>query len=461
MLKSMFTVKRTAIWHYFLTRYVRRWPNRIAFERWQEARIQQHLSRVRDASAFYRELWGGMSLSQWREFPVINKQLMMNHFDQLNTVGILREEAFALALKAERTRDFTPQLNGVTIGLSSGTSGSRGLFLVSPQEQYAWAGTVLAKVLPRSPLAAHRIAFFLRANSNLYGSVSGGRLRFEFFDLLEPMQQHVQRLNSYYPNLWIAPPSVLRLLADAYRQGQLRTKPLRMVAVAEVLDPLDRGYIESIFDLSVHQVYQCTEGFLAATCAHGTLHLNEDIVAFQKEPVGSESSRFVPILTDFTRFSQPIIRYRLNDLLIEKNSPCACGSHLTAIEAIEGRCDDLFYLPHQTHAELVPVFPDLITRAIINAAPDVKAYKIVQSAPNRIELSMQLETGLAVDNAAETDPASHSAYRSVREALEALFLRMNCELPAISAAPYECIQDTRKLRRVERRFPVEASNRII
>ncbi|SFK90362.1 putative adenylate-forming enzyme [Paenibacillus sp. 1_12] len=450
----MINRKATLLWHYFLDRYVHRWSSLHAFEEWQETKVIAHLQLVRESSAYYQELWTGCSLSDWRDFPIIDKQLMMDHFDALNTLGIHKGEAFALALKAESTRDFTPQLSGNTIGMSSGTSGNRGLFVVSPQEQYAWAGRVLSKVLPGSLLASHRIAFFLRANSNLYGSVSGARLRFEFFDLLEPMQQHIHRLNVYQPNLWIAPPSVLRLLADAYRQGKLTVKPQRMVSVAEVLDPMDRQHIESVFQLRMHQVYQCTEGFLAATCAHGTLHLNEDIVAFQKEFVGD--SRFVPILTDFTRIAQPIVRYRLNDLLIERSSPCPCGSLMTAIEAVEGRCDDLFYLPHAVDQELVPIFPDLITRAIISAAPTATAYRIIQHATDRIELSLQ-----STNEATSTKDLSF-IYSPVQTALESLFLRMNCKNPRIIVTPYEPIaHGTRKLRRVERRFSVDTSHSII
>jgi putative adenylate-forming enzyme len=443
----LFKQKRTAIWHYMLTRYLRRWPDRKAFQRWQEARIVRHLSRVQAASSYYRQLWGERSLTQWRQFPTIDKQLMMEHFDSLNTAGIHKADAFKLAIDAERTRDFMPKLNGITIGLSSGTSGNRGLFLVSPEEQFAWAGTVLAKVLPGSLMTSHRIAFFLRANSNLYGAVSGGRVQFEFFDLLEPMEQHVQRLNAYAPNLWIAPPSVLRMLADAYRLGRLKQLPQRIISVAEVLDPLDRSYIEASVQLPLHQVYQCTEGFLAATCSYGTLHLNEDIVAFQKESVGS-NGRFVPILTDFTRFSQPIIRYRLNDLLIERTAVCPCGSPMSPIEAIEGRCDDLFVLPHQEHrGKLIPVFPDLITRAIISAAPQASAYRIIQTAPDRLELSLQLE--------GQGDMAADQAYKAVFEALNLLFQRMHCLLPEMSMARYDINPLTKKLRRVERRFPLE------
>ncbi len=65
------------------------------------------------------------------------------------------------------------------------------------------------------------------------------------------------------------------------------------------------------------------------------MHLNEDIVHIQKEYLDEQSRRFVPIITDFSRTSQPIIRYRLNDILTEADKPCLCGSPYTAIERIE------------------------------------------------------------------------------------------------------------------------------
>ena len=44
---------------------------------------------------------------------------------------------------------------------------------------------------------------------------------------------------------------------------------------------------------------------------------------------------FYPIITDFKRTSQPIYRYRLNDILVEEKSPCPCGSVFTRIAKIE------------------------------------------------------------------------------------------------------------------------------
>ncbi|MFC3798984.1 F390 synthetase-related protein [Cohnella sp. GCM10012308] len=440
-------MKRAAsfIRHYLLARRgARRWQDRIAFDSWREERVQSHVARVRRASPFYRELWEGVADADWRAFPEIDKTAMMAGFDRLNTVGITKQEAFAVAEAAERSRDFTPALGGITVGLSSGTSGNRGLFLVSPEEQAAWAGTVLGKLLPVSLLSRFKIAFFLRANSNLYASVGGRRLKFGFYDLLDPIDANLQRLRAERPDLIAAPPSMLRMLADAALSGSLEgVRPRRIIAAAEVLDPLDRAVIERAFGQTLHQVYQCTEGFLGCTCAHGTLHLNEDLVYIEKAYVPGKPGTFVPVVTDFSRRTQPIVRYRLNDLLVERTVPCPCGSPFTAIERIEGRCDDIFYASaFQPGAAPIPVYPDFVTRAIIGASSEIEQYRAVQTAPDRWTVELDLRD----------DDMRQAAESRIRQAVEALCERLCCIAPALSFTSYARMPGDRKLRRVERRY---------
>ncbi|MGF7046638.1 putative adenylate-forming enzyme [Paenibacillus sp. DS2015] len=435
--------KWIVIKHYMATRYGRRYKSRHSLEQWQEHQITTHLDWVRQHSPFYRELWKDIPTSLWRSFPIIDKKLMMNGFDQLNTAGITKKEAFELALMAEQTRDFQPSIHGITVGLSSGTSGNRGIFLVGEQERYAWAGTVLAKVLPKSLLHSERIAFFLRADSNLYGSVSGGRLQFEFYDLLDDMEQHITRLNTYKPTLLIAPASLLRMLADAMMNKQLKITPTKVISVAEVLDPLDRLRIEEAFHQKVHQIYQCTEGFLAATCSHGTLHLNEDIVHIEKEYVDRKLGKFVPIITDFTRSTQPIIRYRLDDILTEQ-AQCPCGSQHTALSSIEGRCDDVFYFKDISNSSLIPVFPDFLSRVIVHSSSDVEDYTMIQWDTHHIEIALRVPT-LSIEK----------AQMAITIALNQLCHKLACEAPTISFTEYTDNLIGRKLRRIERRYEVD------
>ena len=306
------------------------------------------------------------------DFPIINKQIFMNHFDQINTVDIKKDEAYNVAIQSEESRDFSSKIGEISVGLSSGTSGSRGIFLVSPEESIAWAGYILKRMLPTPYLQQHKIAFFLRANSNLYESVNSFVIKFTFYDLLIPIEEHIERLNKTQPTILIAPAQVLRLLAQSDR---LKIHPKKIISVAEVLEREDEVLIEERFTQKVHQIYQCTEGFLAHTCKEGHLHLNEDRVYIEKEWIDKESGRFSPIITDFYRTSQPIIRYKLDDILVYDATPCTCGSVFARIQKIEGRCDDILKV-HSVDKKEYHLYPDFIRRAIITASEKVEEYRV-------------------------------------------------------------------------------------
>jgi putative adenylate-forming enzyme len=231
-------------------------------------------------------------------------------------------------------------------------------------------------------LHGERVALFLRANNNLYASVRNPWLSFEFFDLFEPFEAHFERLNQYAPSIVVGPAQVLRSLALARAAGRLSIQPDKVISGAEVLDPDDRALISATLG-TVGEVYQATEGFLAATCSHGTLHLNE--AHLHVEPQWLDSERFVPIITDFTRVTQPIVRYRLDDILVRRSTPCPCGSHETALARIEGRCDDLLRLPGSNGAT-VDVFADGLSRALAQTLPRTADYRLVQTSATSLAL---------------------------------------------------------------------------
>lgn len=309
------------------------------------------------------------------DYPVINKAVFMTHFEQINAYGISERQALDIALNAENSRDFSPVLRTkegqeITVGLSSGTSGSRGIFLVSPQESALWAGYMLRRMLPRPYLSRHSIAFFLRANSNLYTTVESRLIRFEFYDLLFDLDRHTARLNAQQPTILIAPAQVLQQLAV---RDDLHIAPKKIISVAEVLEPQVKTQLEKRFGQTVHQIYQCTEGFLAHTCAHGHLHLNEDMLLFEQDWLDEAHTRFAPVITDFNRSSQPVIRYRLDDVLVADGRPCPCGSAFTRIAAIEGRCDDILQATRHDGSS-TPLYADFVRRALIsgNAIADYR-----------------------------------------------------------------------------------------
>ena len=71
----------------------------------------------------------------------------MENFDTINTVGVKKEKALDIAFKSEELRDFSPTIHGISVGLSSGTSGNRGIFLTSKSEKAIWVGAILDRVI--------------------------------------------------------------------------------------------------------------------------------------------------------------------------------------------------------------------------------------------------------------------------------------------------------------------------
>jgi putative adenylate-forming enzyme len=350
----------------------------ISFRRnWIIKKLIQHCS----TSLFYEDFT--QKKSGFGAFPIINKTIFMANFDAINTVNIKLEKALAVAIKSEENRDFSPTINGITVGLSSGTSGNRGVFLASEKERAYWVALVLDRVLGFS-LKKRSIAFFLRANSNLYDSVKSKLLAFHFFDLLDSIDAHVERLNTLQPDILVAQPSMLLELANAIEANKLDIKPTKVISVAEVLTPEDKTYLSNVFKQTIHQVYQCTEGFLASSCENGTLHFNEDFLIIEKKYIDEEQKRFHPIITDLRRRSQPIIRYELNDIIQEKTG-CSCGSKFLAIEAIEGRSDDILIFKNAENQE-VKIFPDFFRRAIILSDNYISDYALIQTKPNHLML---------------------------------------------------------------------------
>lgn len=360
---------------------------REAVVRLQQRRLRK-LTRTLIRSPFYREpASAGAPLSS---YPLMNKAAMMESFSRINTVGITTEEAFAIAIRAETSRDFAPDWNGISIGLSSGTSGNRGIFLASEKERALWVAAVLHRVIGFS-LRKRRVAFFLRANNNLYESVNSSLLQFRFYDILFPVDNHLVKLQEQQPHILVAQPSVLLLLAKAVEENKLHVAPAKIISVAEVLEPVDRRYLERVFKQTIHQVYQATEGFLATTCKNGTLHFNEDTLLIEKKYADEAQTRFYPVITDLFRESQPVVRYELNDLIIEKKN-CSCGSPFLAIEAIEGRSDDVFRFTDRNGKEAI-IFPDFIRRAVMLASEHISAYEVVQSGLTEISIFLKISDG--------------------------------------------------------------------
>ncbi|MCB1204322.1 MAG: adenylate synthase [Verrucomicrobiae bacterium] len=357
------------LWHFAVTRWLPSPGSRL-----RERRLRRFLRRVKTESPFYR----GVE----RDLPILTKTEFLANFEALNRFGITLEEATEVALRAERNRDFRPELpGGITVGMSSGTSGTRHVFLVSRGERCRWAGEMLGRMLSKeslrqilNPLAPPlRIAFFLRASSNLYTTLGSRRVEFEFYDLTRPFADLMSDLEVKPPDVLIAPATVLAGIAGA----RPAIRPRQVISVAEVLDDRDREMVENVFEVRVDEVYQATEGFLGCSCREGRLHLNEESLRVEPQWVDRESGRFHPVITDFSRRTQWFVRHRLTDVLRIDPTPCPCGRKTTTLLSVEGRSEEVLWLPN-SHGDLAPLYPDVVRQVVYSLGDPPDHYRIEQ-----------------------------------------------------------------------------------
>jgi putative adenylate-forming enzyme len=402
---------------------------------------QQHkwlVSLLRDTARRSR-FYGEYAARPFTDWPIIDKQIWMDRFDDINTVGARRAEVLDIASRAETTRNFASSWNGFTVGLSSGTSGARGLFMASPGERAQWAGTLLAKLMDRNLLRRERIALVLRAGSTLYDSVQALRLRFVFVDQTCPWPRIVESLLHNNPTILAAPARILRLLADEC----VPLRPRRIISVAEVLDELDRRRIEDRYGLRVEQIYQATEGLLGISCEHGLIHLNEPFILVEPEWQDTERTRMIPIVTDLKRRSQPVIRYRLNDVLRVAEGPCGCGRPSLALAGVDGRRDDVLWL--NGTGTLIPVFPDVLARTILRGVQDLRDFEVQELAPGHWRLGLMPTPTLPVSVQLMEDCA-------------AMVRALGAEPPRMEVSDIRPLPFAQKQRRIRscRSFPCES-----
>ncbi|MFA5750377.1 MAG: F390 synthetase-related protein, partial [Candidatus Shapirobacteria bacterium] len=394
--------------------------------RYQRRRAKRIAAYATTHSAFFKNLYAGIDPGAFSSLPTVNKKIMMDHLTEYNTVGLTKNEILDFCLEVERTKDFSKRLKGFNVGMSSGTSGNKGVEIVSLEEETYMKAAFFARFdFPKHEKM--RLAFILRVSTPAFSFNRFGH-SLTYVSQLNPSNEIIRQLEAIQPTVVSAPPSMLKLIAREVETGTCAIHPKRLVSYAEILYPDVKEYLAKVFSCAVHEVYKCTEGPIAISCRHGRLHINEDLVLIETlnrngtvTPPGQPCQKL--IVTDLHKTSQPIIRYELNDIITVSTEACPCGSSFRVIERIQGRSDDLFWAKHAETGEWQYIFPDYISRAIITASDDIDEYQAVQNAPDNVLVRIQLRPGISHD---------HYIDKAVADNITAVFAHYRCVQPNVS-----------------------------
>lgn len=309
------------------------------------------------------------------EYPVIDKSFVKDHFASLNQLELSSSQVQEWMNSHKSSHECHQSL---------GTSGEPGIYLYSIREKIISLGNLLSKMFPQLSCNNKRIAIFHLSKTPYFPiKVSSWKIKWLLLDLNATLEEHLHKLISFNPEVIIASVQTLTELAKLQISGKIALNCQKIIATAEVLTPLAEQFIASGFKQKVHQLYQSAEGCLGVTCEQGTLHLNEEEYFIEKEWIDHQRQCFVPVITTLKRKLQPLIRYRMEDILVLKNERCACGRVALGVERVIGRCEDVLYFKDRLYSGLKPIYADMLNQIFVQNT-HIHQYQVIQHSMNHI-----------------------------------------------------------------------------
>ena len=376
-----------------------------------EAVQQEKLARLVEHAAlhapWHAERLGryvGVGAPDLKALPIMDKAAMMANFDRCLTdarINLRLIESHAAGVRGDDVL-----LGRYRVITSGGTSGLKAYYVL---DEEAWVASMsaypqMASMIgftprwPRLKLAQVAAGGALHATYRLALSADIGQYRWLRLAVTAPIEETVGRLNEYQPDVLMAYPSAAGILADAQLSGALNIRPRCVVTASEQLTGQVRAGVREAWGVEVHDVLGTSEtaGVAAIECsAHEGMHIREDamileVVDEHDEPVPDGVMGDAILVTYLAGRVQPIIRYRIDDMVAVTSEPCRCGRNTRRIVAISGRTDDVVSLPAARGGE-VRVHPNVFAEAIENASGVVQ-YQ-VRVAKGNVHIDIVLRHG--------------------------------------------------------------------
>ena len=370
-----------------------RWP-RTELLRHQQRRLEVVVRHAATHSPFYRRQFAetgtlGDGPVQLGRLPVLDKSLLMEHFDELVCDPRLRRDEL-LDWVGRITRDQL-YLDRYRVMLTSGSSGRPGLFVYDAPGWRAiaaglargstWLG--LRPTLPRQ-----RMAFVIAADPSHIGrqaaAMPSGLHRVMALPVTLPLPRLVEALNQFQPTYLQAYPSAAMWLVDEQHAGRLRVSPRILATAAELRTPEMTRRLQEAFEVRPFNLYGSTEGLFGSECEHHQgIHLFEDTTLVenvdadgQPVPPGQPGARL--LVTNLYNLVQPLLRVEVTDVVTLDPNPCPCGRILARMKTIYGRSDDVLSLSARDGGQ-VAVHP--LHFALLTRDPQVGEFQVIQDGP--------------------------------------------------------------------------------
>ncbi len=378
-----------------LVRNIRKMKSR---EKWDRRSLEAHQERalrlVRENayanSPFYKSFHKGLLDAPLSDLPILTKAALMEHFDELVTDRAIHVRDIQAYMAGSTSG--APYLGRYVITVTSGSSGHPGVFVYDRPE---WAAILAAGYSRLRDWEGMKISLTrqtkiasIASTSPFHMSAQGGstvqKLLMPELQIAasDPVPSIVGRLNSWQPELLTVYASMGRILADEQIAGRLTIAPRLVIVGSEVLTQETRRLMEQAWGECIFNNYACTEaGGISTECArHRGMHMWEDLLIVE---VVDADNRPVPpgvygeklLITALFKYTQPLIRYQVEDSVRLAVESCSCGRPYRLIDSVQGRVMEIVRFPSATGGT-VSVHP-IVFHTVMDKLP-VNGWQIVK-----------------------------------------------------------------------------------
>lgn len=221
----------------------------------QDKKLRKLLRYAYQHSAYYHKAFTQAGISEqnidWiaiNEFPVIDKELLMQNYDELVTDSKVKQEELRKFDESPASKSEN-YLGRYHIIHSSGSTGIPRYFVYDDK---AWGQMLLGiirgalwgmsmidilKLLAGKP----RILYIAATDGRYAGAmavgdgITGLRAKQEYLDINEPIEMGNQKVTKFDPNIVIGYPSAIKLMAEQVRLGRVPNHVRRVISCGEPL----------------------------------------------------------------------------------------------------------------------------------------------------------------------------------------------------------------------------------
>lgn len=206
-------------------------------------------------------------------------------------------------------------------------------------------------------------------------------------DVLQPIEQIVDALNAFRPDILVGYGSYLEALFRTLKFRETRMHlPQVLFYGAECMTEPGKVLIEKSFGVPVLSMYNAVEAFkIGFLCeARNGFHLHGDLCHVRIMNANGEDvvpgAKGQVVISNLVNRGTVLLNYRLGDVASLASGTCSCGRILPLLSELEGRVEDILFLSNGGF-----VHPRAIW-GVMGQRSEVLKYQLIQHEPERFEL---------------------------------------------------------------------------